>query len=1012
MAINIGSNAEWQSLLSGTNVVIADFYADWCGPCKMIAPHFEKLANEHSRPKKVAFVKVNVDSQSTISRAQGVSAMPTFKIFHGGNCIETIKGANPPALTQAIMNAIKLGGVGSGGDVFQNPGRKLGGEGLPRASGGAGPGALPVRARVAAVTSSSSWGFGRLLNALVVFVGLYLVSLFSFDPYKAAEKSMFNTHKPVQQKNTPKPGPGRNLSAKLIVHRFSVSNSSFARSQPVSLSRFARTNKSPAITQTFSTSRSLRQDDAAPAPAPGQSPAEVEQIVRDAKQRFRDTLPKDYLNQEEYALYERLYGPPLRETRPEDVGIDTHADMGPQPPRPDNEGTVIRELGEGEFEEISFEIPRAEGEEAGNEVAEERIDESGSEFLAHRTPGYVELVARNQREYDAMQRLAQDFQVSQKKQRDAEHKAAVKEEEEQERQAEEAMSWPEEEDYNQKELADVRRFHPFSVEGRFYDDLVELVLPRDQLVNPIRELLDRTHIEHVKKAAEVAFGGAGLPNSPATPSWNKTGPMKGVGLAADERHMTEIEADAFIAGSLPPSYASTMAILKEVRKRVGTEWLQSKLKAGGLNVLDAGSGGAGLVAWDEIIRAEWDLLKDKGEVSGSDPPGKRSVVVGSDRLRHRVKTFLNNTTFLPRLPDYEHSGEMRGVHLDAGDKPQQRKSFDVIIASHLFLEQEQDHYRQAVLNNLWSLLNKEGGVLIVVEKAHPRGFEAVAHVRDTVLKQFLQPQLGEPDNAPENPNPAYQREREPGHVIAPCTNQGVCPMYQIPGKSRGRKDFCSFNQRFVRPNFYSRVLGSGQHNQGDVDFSYVAIRRGVSKKSPLTGKDATISAFKGFEKADEMPDMGTLPRTVMRPLKRKGHVTLDLCTPEGRLERWTVPKSFSKLAYHDARKSRWGDLWALGAKTRVPREARAGRGPDDGGKRAGQGGKPRRVEITMGPGGISAGEKNAPRERRAKDRKNRKQDLIKELMEAEEEEEKIIGKQMEEEVEAELEREDRQRGRR
>lgn len=151
-------------------------YADWCGPCKMIAPHFEKLANEHSRPKKVAFVKVNVDTQSTISRAQSVSAMPTFKIFHNGTCVETIKGANPPALTQAITNAIKLGdsGKAGGGAVFEKPGRKLGGEGPPRA--------VPSRAR--AVTSSASWSLGRLFNAMIIFVGLYLVSLFSVRTLK------------------------------------------------------------------------------------------------------------------------------------------------------------------------------------------------------------------------------------------------------------------------------------------------------------------------------------------------------------------------------------------------------------------------------------------------------------------------------------------------------------------------------------------------------------------------------------------------------------------------------------------------------------------------------------------------------------------------------------------------------------------------------------------------------------------------------------------------------------
>ncbi|KAF4463014.1 thioredoxin [Fusarium albosuccineum] len=159
--ISIGSEAEWSSLLSGTNVVIADFYADWCGPCKMIAPTFESLAKEHSAPKKVAFAKVNVDSQGGIARAQGVSAMPTFKIFHGGNCIETIKGANPPALTAAINNAVKLGGATKPGDAFKTPGRTLGGDSSQSA---------PLAKR---------WGLGGLLNALIVLVGLYLVSLFS-----------------------------------------------------------------------------------------------------------------------------------------------------------------------------------------------------------------------------------------------------------------------------------------------------------------------------------------------------------------------------------------------------------------------------------------------------------------------------------------------------------------------------------------------------------------------------------------------------------------------------------------------------------------------------------------------------------------------------------------------------------------------------------------------------------------------------------------------------------------
>ena len=79
-------------------------------------------------------------------------------------------------------------------------------------------------------------------------------------------------------------------------------------------------------------------------------------------------------------------------------------------------------------------------------------------------------------------------------------------------------------------------------------------------------------------------------------------------------------------------------------------------------------------------------------------------------------------------------------------------------------------------------------------------------------------------------------------------------------------------------------------------------------------------AFAGYENEEiKTPNALELPRSILPPLKRKGHVIVDLCTPSGTLERWTVPRSFSKAAFRDARKSSWGDLWALGAKTRVPR---------------------------------------------------------------------------------------------
>ncbi|ROT41092.1 thioredoxin-like protein [Sodiomyces alkalinus F11] len=173
--ITIQSAGQWQDILSTTNVVVADFYADWCGPCKMIAPHFETLSKEHSKPKKVAFCKINVDSLSSVSRTYGVTAMPTFIIFHAGQPIETIRGANPPALTGAISKAVNLPakpGHGAG-HAFQAPGRTLG--------GGEGVGSSrTVRPSAAASAGFSIWA---VIQHVVTVVGLYVVSLIAVRWY-------------------------------------------------------------------------------------------------------------------------------------------------------------------------------------------------------------------------------------------------------------------------------------------------------------------------------------------------------------------------------------------------------------------------------------------------------------------------------------------------------------------------------------------------------------------------------------------------------------------------------------------------------------------------------------------------------------------------------------------------------------------------------------------------------------------------------------------------------------
>ncbi|CAK7242023.1 MAG: hypothetical protein STHCBS139747_003499 [Sporothrix thermara] len=192
MTTKITSSQQWRQVTSANSIVVTDFYADWCGPCKMIAPTFESLANKHAKPKRIAFAKVDVDNQREIAQQYGVRAMPTFVILRNGSVLETVQGANPPALTAAVERAVKL--ATSGGATFSTPGRTLGSDsaststaaGIRIGGGISRPAGSPIQGH------RSRFSPTRIFQWLVAFFGLYLTSLFSIDPYMAAQNSKYN----------------------------------------------------------------------------------------------------------------------------------------------------------------------------------------------------------------------------------------------------------------------------------------------------------------------------------------------------------------------------------------------------------------------------------------------------------------------------------------------------------------------------------------------------------------------------------------------------------------------------------------------------------------------------------------------------------------------------------------------------------------------------------------------------------------------------------------------------
>nr|XP_002132022.1 thioredoxin-2 [Ciona intestinalis] len=104
MAIpDIRDLAEFNKALAdaGNKLVLVDFHALWCGPCKMIAPTVKELANTHA--DKLVVLKVDVDEAADVAEQAEISAMPTFIFYKNGKQVATFKGANKEKLTEMTL---------------------------------------------------------------------------------------------------------------------------------------------------------------------------------------------------------------------------------------------------------------------------------------------------------------------------------------------------------------------------------------------------------------------------------------------------------------------------------------------------------------------------------------------------------------------------------------------------------------------------------------------------------------------------------------------------------------------------------------------------------------------------------------------------------------------------------------------------------------------------------------------------------------------------------------------
>lgn len=85
---------------AGSNLVMIDFHATWCGPCKVIAPKIDEFSKEFNN---IVFLKVDVDECEDIATEYDISAMPTFVFIKNKQKIESFSGANADKLKQLLV---------------------------------------------------------------------------------------------------------------------------------------------------------------------------------------------------------------------------------------------------------------------------------------------------------------------------------------------------------------------------------------------------------------------------------------------------------------------------------------------------------------------------------------------------------------------------------------------------------------------------------------------------------------------------------------------------------------------------------------------------------------------------------------------------------------------------------------------------------------------------------------------------------------------------------------------
>ncbi|CAG8549410.1 1544_t:CDS:10 [Diversispora eburnea] len=260
-----------------------------------------------------------------------------------------------------------------------------------------------------------------------------------------------------------------------------------------------------------------------------------------------------------------------------------------------------------------------------------------------------------------------------------------------------------------------------------------------------------------------------------------------------------------------------------------------------------------------------------------------------------------------RLPDFEPKSVMDfgtgpgtaiwASHKVWGQKIESYLGIDIsesmlrMAETLLSTELPNENTQEAILESLW---NRTEDILVNYKKGTPAGFKIINDARNKILKNAKKWQI---------PSSSLSSDRDLKNNNS--YNQKDSIMDNILSSKVGAHVVAPMQTKAVR-----------KENHEDSKYSYVVLRRGprpelVSESKP-TEKFEKILEEKSIDTdlvKEFISEAFQWPRLIVPPMKRSGHVVMDGCSKSGYIERIVIPKSLGKLAYRDARKAMWGDLF-------------------------------------------------------------------------------------------------------